>query len=79
MSKEIIKKIVIEIAGKEISLTPKQANELCDALMSHLGKHGYSYTPYWYPYNNGTWTATNQIDAFGIDPSRTDYGKIVIN
>lgn len=53
-SKNIIKKIVLDIDGKEISLTSEQAKRLCHALMDMLGiKEGETkYVPYRvYPYD----------------------------
>jgi hypothetical protein len=36
MNQNIIKKIVLDIDGKEISLTPEQAQKLCTALVDLL-------------------------------------------
>jgi hypothetical protein len=36
MANNVIKKIVLDIDGKEISLTPEQAQKLCTALMDLL-------------------------------------------
>lgn len=70
--KNLIKKIVLDIEGNEISLTPEQAHKLCTALMDLLGVNKRveteyvscpypiypSYLPYW-PYGTPhvTWGA----------------------
>jgi hypothetical protein len=47
---KMIKKIVIDIDGKEISLSPDQVQRLCAALMDLTGtKPQKEYVPY-YPY-----------------------------
>ena len=55
----MIKKIIIEVGGKEIELTPKQAKKLYDEL-GELYSKGKEYVPYWrwypsYPYTSSYW------------------------
>jgi hypothetical protein len=76
---KMIKKIVIDIDGKEISLSPDQAQRLCAALMDLTGvKTQKEYVPYypyapWRPYwtwgtyqtslGNGTLTCASTYNA----------------
>ncbi len=57
MSKTLLKKIVLDVEGKEIVLTPEQAKKLHEALDELFGMKEkkeyvpYPYNPYpWYPY-----------------------------
>lgn len=68
----MIKKIIIEIDKKEITLTPKQAEKLFDELGKLYGKEKeyvpyYPYYPYTRPYISDpiwTWgTSTNCDDG----------------
>lgn len=54
MKDKIIKKIILEIAGQELKLTPQQAKDLYEALAELTGQPrtivSSPYVPYW------TWT-----------------------
>jgi hypothetical protein len=79
-----IKGIEIVIAGKSITVTPEQANELYCALANLLGKPTITVTPTWYPYtwqHNGTVTS-GYLDATSPEPNTgtpLQKGKITIN
>ena len=65
-AKTQIKKVVIEIAGKELLLTPTQAKELRDILcelyakpVNEVVKHVHHDYRYHYPY--ATWTVSSGL------------------
>ena len=62
-----VKKIVLEVGGVEVSLTPEQANKLCDDLCQLLGRTAYVQPIYpWTPIGPGiapypqTWIESGQ-------------------
>lgn len=87
MSKDVTKiaKIVLNIAGKEIELSPKQAKELRDILAemypgTKTSEYHYHYprpyTPYTWPY--ATWTVSSK-NAVLLSDSATRASSNVSN
>jgi hypothetical protein len=75
-----VKSIEIVIAGKSVSVSPEQAEQLYQALASLLGKPeqivaGYPIS-WWNPYQWNQWTITN--GTAGTDASQLIDGTIRI-
>jgi len=80
MKKIKIKKIELEVAGKNLSLSIEEAKNLRDTLLEAFPKNGNHYWPYYKDYPYWTWTSgadnlsniTYMDDSTGTTSSNPD-------
>jgi len=73
-----IKKIVIEVGGVELSLSPEDAKTLRDALNELYPVVKEQYIPYW-PYTPSPWRITWGVPEYIPQYTITDRGTSAVN